>query len=248
MSHTSQRRGLDDSRPAQELIVLAMIPAQYRDMDGINGAMSELGLKMLQYDPDNWISRNFMELQIPRLAPLQKLLRSSEDQRAEKISTSLMSMVSSMSPVITAVYTGTRKVEQLIADIKGDWLARNREKGYPISIILSGLTDDIHRCCQHTGLREHTYLNSLGFFGKVQDLPSEEELSLITMCGHGLIAVRRVRALVRSIRDKELTPEQAGEELARPCVCGIVNRKRATEIFSRLALGQRQRNEAEPRR
>ena len=56
--------------------------------------------------------------------------------------------------------------------------------------------------------------------GQVQDLPSEEELSLITMCGHGLIAVRRVRALVRSIRDKELTPEEAGEELARASSAG----------------------------
>jgi hypothetical protein len=101
--------------------------------------------------------------------------------------------------------------------------------------VLSGLFDDVRRCCKNTGSREHTYLHSLGFFGKIQDLPSADELELITMCGHGLVAANRVRSLVRDIRLGQTTPDEAAESVAGPCLCGIVNQARATEIIDRLA-------------
>ena len=236
MSHTSQRRGLDPSRPGKELVVLAMIPTQYKDAAGITEAMSELAVKMLQYGPDNWTSRNAAEIDIPQLNDAVKFARGL-NVSPEKTAEMLISSVGGASSVITAVYTDPKKVESLIKDLKGDWLARNKAKGYPISIVLSGLFDDVHECCRKTGLTEHTYLHSLGFFGHVEDLPSEEELSLITMCGHGLISVSRVRHLVKSIRHGELTPKQAADDVAKPCVCGIVNRERAEEILRRLADG-----------
>jgi hypothetical protein len=235
MSHTSQRRGLDPDRPGKELVVLAMVPTQYKDVPGIRDAMAELAATMLEHGPDNWISRNFTEIDIPQLGAAQHLVRALNRVSPTKVANLLMREVAEMSSVITAVYTDPGKVANLINDLKGDWLARNREKGYPISIVLSGLTDDVHGCCQKTGLTEHTYLHSLGFFGQVQDLPTEDELSLITMCGHGLIAVNRVRRLVQRIRDGETTPKEAANDIAKPCVCGIVNRQRAEEIFRRLA-------------
>ena len=101
--------------------------------------------------------------------------------------------------------------------------------------MLSGRAEDIQACCQEAGLTQHTYLHSLDLFGTVKDLPSEDELSLITMCGHGLVASARVKHLVERIRKGKLTPKKAAEDIARPCVCGIVNKQRAEEIFSRLA-------------
>ena len=233
MSHTSQRRGLDLSSPGKELVVLAMIPSEHKDAAGITEAMSELARKMLEYGPDNWVTRNATEIEIPRLSGALKLIQGS-NRSPEEVAEMLISAVGRASSVITAVYTDTAKVEALIKDLKGDWLARNSAKGYPISIVLSGLFDDVHECCRKTELTEHTYLHSLGFFGRVQDLPSEDELALITMCGHGLIAVNRVRHLVKRIRDGELTAKQAADDVAKPCVCGIVNRQRAEEIFRRL--------------
>ncbi|MBN1653137.1 MAG: hypothetical protein JXA30_05115 [Deltaproteobacteria bacterium] len=53
------------------------------------------------------------------------------------------------------------------------------------------------KCCRNTKCKEHTYLHSLGFFGKVEDLPTEDELVLLTMCGHGLVSTRRVRDLIK---------------------------------------------------
>jgi hypothetical protein len=101
--------------------------------------------------------------------------------------------------VICALYTDLEDVSGLIDDLKGEWLENNRKHGYPVSIVLSGLFDDIHRCCEKTGSREH--------------------------------------ALVRDIRLGETTPAVAAENVARPCVCGIVNRERAAALFHRLARG-----------
>ena len=137
-------------------------------------------------------------------------------------------------PVITAVYTDMQDVVDLIDDLKGEWLQNNRENGYPISVVLSGLFDDARRCCQRTGSQEHTYLHSLGFFGRTEGLPSEDELEVITMCGHGMIAANRVRWLVEGVRAGETNPAEAAENVARPCLCGIVNRERAAEVFRRL--------------
>jgi hypothetical protein len=55
------------------------------------------------------------------------------------------------------------------------------------------------------------------------------------MCGHGLIAKNRIRHLVRNIQKGELTLADAAEDIAKPCECGIGNKKRAVEIFARLA-------------
>ncbi len=235
MSHTSQRRGLKAEHPGEEIIVLAMIPREYKQKVGIESAMSELAEKILAHHPHLWISHNFVELDIPRLGSMQSILRLMHRIRPEATRDLLMLKAAEKSSVITAIYTNPQNVYDLLDDIQGDWLETNRRKGYPISIVLSGLFDDVHKCCKHTGRREHTYLHSLGFFGQTGGLPGESELELVTMCGHGLISINRVRDLVGKIQRKALTPKEAAEDIARPCVCGIVNRDRAEKILRRLA-------------
>jgi len=209
MSHTTQRRGLDPSRPGEELIVLAMVPRGFREMEGIDKAMNELAAKMLEHGKDHWPPWT-----------VERLTEAAKGPPPDSLE---------------VAFTDMKKVENLLNDLKKEWIPRNREKGYPISIVLTGLRGDAHACCRKTGFTEHTHLHSLGAFGRVQDLPTGDELSLITMCGHGLIAKNRVRDLVQRIKDGELTPEQAAEDIARPCQCGIGNKKRAQEIFARLA-------------
>lgn len=235
MSHTSQRRGLSPDRPGREMIVLAMIPARCRDMEGIGSAMSELALKMLDHGPANWLSRNFTEITVPDLGPAQGPVEWMHRRWPETTQRLLMQGVGHLSSVVTALYTDRSRVVSLISDLKGDWLQRNRERGYPISIVLSGLFDDVDECCRMTHTSGHTWLHSLGFFGSVENLPGEVELEIMTMCGHGLIASGRVRKLVEGIKKGELTPEQAARDVAKPCVCGIVNEERAREAFEKLA-------------
>jgi hypothetical protein len=217
------------------MVVLAMIPNEATDQDGIRSAMREVGLKMLAHNPSNWLSRNYTEIGIPPLRPVQGPLRWLQQRWPEPVARLLIRAVATRSPVITAVYTDLEDVINLIDELKGEWLESNREDGYPISIVLSGLFHDIHQCCQRTGSREHTYLHSLGFFGKTKELPPQNELEIITMCGHGMIAVNRVHWLLKGIRAGEITPAEAAENVARPCLCGIVNRARAEEVFQRLA-------------
>jgi hypothetical protein len=216
------------------MIVLAMIPSEYIEKGGIRSAMRELALKMLAHNPHNWLSRNYTEIAIPQLRPVHGALGWLHGHWPEATLRLLLGAVATRTPVITAVYTDTQDVVDLIDDLKGEWLQNNRENGYPISVVLSGLFDDARRCCQRTGSREHTYLHSLGFFGRTEGLPSEDELEVITMCGHGMIAANRVRWLLEGVRAGETTPAEAAENVARPCLCGIVNRERAAEVFQRL--------------
>lgn len=209
MTHTSQRRGLDPSRPGEGLIVLAMIPNAIRDKKGVWEAQSELAAKMLEHGRDHW-----PKWTIDRLTKIAK---------------------GSAQGSLAVAFTDLKRVEDLLNDIKKDWIPRNRKMGYPISIILTGLRGDTHACCQKSGFKEHTYLHSLGAFGRVQDLPTGDELSLITMCGHGLIAKNRVRHLVHSLQNEDLTLEEATEDIARPCECGIGNKKRAEKLLERLS-------------
>jgi hypothetical protein len=233
MSHTSQRRGLDPRDPGKELIVLAMVPSEYKDETGVAAAMSELALRMLEHHPENWISRNFTEIEIPRLGPAQVLIEWSSRQWPDATRRLLMRGLGRASSVVTAVYTNLDDVIDLITDLKGDWLARNGENALPISMVLSGLFDDVRRCCQRTETQQHTFLHSLGFFGSVEKLPSREELEIITMCGHGLVSTNCVRDMVGKV-EEGLPPEHAADQIARPCVCGIVNRERAEEVLRRL--------------
>ena len=209
MTHTSQRRGLDPSRPGEELVVMGMVPKAFRGNKEVGKAMSELAAKMLEHGRDHWPEWTIDHLTKAAKGPAPGHL--------------------------DVVFTDLKRVQNLLNDLKKEWIPRNRKMGYPISIVLTGLIGDSDACCQKTGFRQHTYLHSLGAFGRVKDLPSGDELSLITMCGHGLIAKNRVRHLVRSLQKGELTLEEAAEDIARPCQCGIGNKKRAQELFSGLA-------------
>jgi hypothetical protein len=199
MTHTSQRRGLDPSRPGEELIVLAITPSATRSREGIREAVNELAAKMLEHGRDHW-----PQWTVDRLAAIPN---------------------GSFPGTLAVAFTDVKRVENLLNDLKQEWLPRNREKGYPISIVLTGLTDDAHTICEKTGFKENTYLHSLGFFGRTEGLPSEDEMCLITMCGHGLIARNRIKDLLGSIRSGELTPEQSAADIALPTFARLTNRE-----------------------
>lgn len=234
MSHTAHRRGLDPATPGEEIIVLAMISKQHRRDEGIRDAMKALAQKMIDHKPHQWLSHNFIALDIPQLGSKQTLLRWMHRVRPEATRDVLFKAVAEKSSVLTAIYTREEDACGLVRDLTGSWLEDNRRKGTPISIVLSGLFGDIDKCCRQTGQRQHTYLYSMGVRGRVDLLPGEGELELLTMCGHGLIALQRVHGLVERIEEGEITAEQAAEDVARPCVCGIVNQERAAKIFRRI--------------
>jgi len=116
-----------------------------------------------------------------------------------------------------------------------DALRELKERDFGISIVVSGLTDEVFAICDEVGLTPHTVDLSLGVWGKQELLPKAELMEITTMCGHAMTSTGLVLDMIRQVRAGQLTAEQAARELAKPCVCGIFNQKRAADLIQRLS-------------
>ncbi|MGI6129530.1 MAG: hypothetical protein ACOYEO_05495 [bacterium] len=103
-----------------------------------------------------------------------------------------------------------------------------------LSVVVTGLFDALDQCCQQAGVKFHTIEHSMGFWGRTEKLPSEDVLKIVTMCGHGLVAAGLVEKLVQDIKTGVITSEEAANEMARQCMCGIFNPVRAKETLDQM--------------
>jgi len=116
-----------------------------------------------------------------------------------------------------------------------DALRELKERDFGISIVVSGLIDEIFAICDEVGLQPHTVDLSLGVWGKKSLLPKAELLEITTMCGHAMISVRMVEDMIQKIKAGHMTVEEAACELAKPCVCGVFNQNRAANLLQKLS-------------
>ena len=100
-----------------------------------------------------------------------------------------------------------------------------------LSVIVSGLHDEINRICHEAGTRRHTVQYSLGVWGKTELLPHPKILEITTMCGHGTIPFNLVHRMAKAVQSGKLSLEQAAAELGKPCVCGVFNTSRAQTLI-----------------
>jgi len=128
--------------------------------------------------------------------------------------------------VLHYVFTDKETVVQVLEEI--------RKADLGISIVLSGLFDEVEECCKRTDLKPHTVEHSAGVMGRTERLPDERILGITTMCGHGLVAANLVLEMVKRIRRGKLSIEEAAAKLAGPCICGVFNPKRAERLLSEL--------------
>ncbi len=126
---------------------------------------------------------------------------------------------------VAACFSDRRAVRSLLAKLK--------EADTGISIVVSGLIDEIVATAREVGLKPHTAFLSLGVHGKRALLPEERVLEMTTMCGHGQVATRLTRAVMQRVRAGKMTPEAGALLLAQPCPCGIFNMERCAEILRR---------------
>ncbi|MFX0098483.1 MAG: hypothetical protein ACFFCS_02805 [Candidatus Hodarchaeota archaeon] len=131
-----------------------------------------------------------------------------------------------ISPVITATYDDVGNVKDALKDLK--------KKNLGISIVVSGLIEDIKENIREIGLQMHTVNLSLGVFGNTSKLPEDRVLEITTMCGHHCVSPAMVIDLIEKVKIGKMTMELAAETLSKPCVCGIFNKKRAIIIFRRI--------------
>ena len=102
-----------------------------------------------------------------------------------------------------------------------------------LSVTVSGPRESIEEICAEFGIKPHSVNFSLDIWGKKEDLPEEEILEFITMCGHGMISRSLVIDTIEKVKKGRLTPEQAAVRIGSPCVCGFFNPTRAIEALKK---------------
>jgi hypothetical protein len=111
-------------------------------------------------------------------------------------------------------------------------LKKMKEADIGISVVVSGLIDEVTKIAYEAGLKPHTATVSLGIYGKKKLLPENKVLKVVTMCGHSLVGSRLVCSVSEDIKRGAITPEEGAKILAKPCTCGIFNTVRCLELFS----------------
>lgn len=112
-----------------------------------------------------------------------------------------------------------------------------RQSDLGLSLVLSGVFDEVYQACKETGITPHTVNIALGIMGKKELLPERRTLEIVTMCGHGLVSQYLVEDLVGKITANKISVEEAAKRLGANCVCGAFNTARAAEILT-LMVGE----------
>lgn len=129
--------------------------------------------------------------------------------------------------VCLAVFDQPQKVVGFLRTLKKEDLG--------LSVVVSGLMDQVKECCEQADLKVHTINLSLGVFGKREKLAGDREREITTMCGHGMITGALVLYHVERIRKGLETAEQASHEVCKLCICGAFNPARGAKLFQAMA-------------
>lgn len=124
-----------------------------------------------------------------------------------------------------AVYTSKDAVEGVLAELK--------EADLGISIVVSGIFDNVFECCKQAGLKPHTANMSLGTWGKTELMPEGSVLEIATMCGHAMVSVNLINTLIDRVRKGKMTKEDAAVEFGKQCTCTVFNPVRAAKIIEK---------------
>ncbi len=111
-------------------------------------------------------------------------------------------------------------------------LKKLKEADTGISIVISGLIDEIVEIARGLDLKPHTAFLSLGVHGKRSLLPGDEVQQVTTMCGHGMVSSKLTKAVMDRVKAGKMTPEKGADLLAQPCPCGIFNTDRCEQILA----------------
>lgn len=100
-----------------------------------------------------------------------------------------------------------------------------------LSVNISSSVENAEHCCAVSGICRHSVGYSLGFEGKTERLPSEDVLTLSTMCGHGMVSPSLAKKMIDWVKEGRRTPAEAVTYMARFCSCGVFNPSRAKRVL-----------------
>lgn len=205
MTHTLHRRGDFDSLK-EDFPMLAMSAKGVND-EGSAEKMRRLFQILLKYDITNF----------------------GDMKKGNKFTTDIETIMESIkdSSIVHAVFRDKDELVRCMKELK--------EADLGISVVVSGVHDEVDECCHEAGIKWHITEYSLGVHGKLEKLPDEDFLEFSTMCGHGMVAAGLARKLILDIKKKRTTYKEAAEELAKQCCCGIFNPYRAEKLLRKAS-------------
>ena len=124
---------------------------------------------------------------------------------------------------VAAVFDSRQKAEEFLKAVKKADLG--------LSINISTSIDGAEQCCHAAGIPRHSVGYSLGFEGKTEKLPNTQVMTLMTMCGHGMVAQSLAKKMIDWVKEGRRTPEQAATYMQRFCSCGVFNPARAVRVL-----------------
>lgn len=128
---------------------------------------------------------------------------------------------------VFTVFNSREKIKQLLTSFK--------EADEGISIVVSGLIDQVREIAAEVGLEPHTINLSLGIHGGTENLPPAEIRQFTTMCGHAMISPHLVEDVIRKVKTGKIDTWNGSMVLAKPCACGIYNPYRSMEMLEDLS-------------
>ncbi len=208
MTHTLHRQG-DRPGLSEDFVVFA-ISAQGINSKGSAAQFAEFSRLVQQHNP---VNIGDMRTGNKFAVDLETIAASTQDNS-----------------IFHAVFTDPSDVAAVLSDLARADLG--------LSIVVSGLFDQIGKCCRDAGLDEHTVEYSLGVWGRTDRLPHPAVQEIATMCGHGMVSFHLIDHCAKEIQQRKMPSEEAARVLARQCHCGIFNPVRAAQILEAYAEQQ----------
>ncbi len=204
MTHTLHRKG--DMESLREDYVLLVMPAK-----GVNFAESEEKMKQI------WeVISHYQE----------KIINFGNLKDGNSHRTSLEALKKTTSRISHTVFKDRETLKACLKELK--------DRDFGISVVVSGLYEEVEMLCSEIGLSPHTVQYSLGIHGKTGLLPEENILEITTMCGHALVSPYLVEEMVNRIASGKVTYQEAAQELSSRCECGIFNPYRAEKLLMKM--------------
>ncbi|MEM0453767.1 MAG: hypothetical protein QXO98_03840 [Sulfolobales archaeon] len=205
MTHTHHRVGpIESLKNDYVVLVMASRHVKYEDEGGKFKKVMEI---LAKYGPVN----------LGNMVAGNKYWRDEED---------VMSKFKEFGNIVHGVYTNQEQIKKVLKDLK------DAELG--LSVVVTGVYEEVFKILKEVGLKPHTVNLSLGIWGRTEKLPPKEILEVTTMCGHCMVSPALVLKMVAEIKKGRLSPASAAVELAKACVCGVFNVKRAEEVLRKL--------------
>ncbi len=161
------------------------------------------------------------------MASRYSIVNFGDIKNGSKFTTTLDTILTSQDqtlPILHMVFTRKGDVTRFMQDLK--------EADLGISVVASGLFEEVFQCCRQASVVPHTVNYSLGVMGRTERLPSGEIREITTMCGHSLVTAGLTKKLIADIKRGKVEPDKAAEKLARNCLCGIFNPARAARLLA----------------